>query len=101
MQLPINGLKTRRRAFNVLCPKQYVIKVRVSFVLNWVRFQILSGSLISKYCSSNPPLPLGAETDTILKTKKPLGRGDQRPLEQERSRDCDKSRTESEAYFAC
>ena len=53
--------------------------MRVSFVLNWVRFEILSNSLIPKYCSRNPPpLPLGAETDTILKTKKPLGRGDRR-----------------------
>ena len=75
----------------VLCPKQD------------------SSSLIPKYIVQvpPPPFPWEAETDTILKTEKPLGRGDQRPLEQERSPDCDKSRTESdnnkisEAYFAC
>ena len=49
------------------------------FVLNWVRFQTLSGLPIPKYWSSTSPPPerwggWGAETNTILKTEKPLGR---------------------------
>ena len=51
------------------------------FVLNWVRFQTLSGLPIPKYWSStSPPLGCrgswGAETNTILKTVKPIGRED-------------------------
>ena len=58
------------------------------FILNWVRFQTLSGSLIPKYWSSTPSPGggggggVGAETDTILKTKNPPGGGE--TLEQER-----------------
>ena len=47
----------------------------------WVRCQTLSGSLIPKYwLSTTPqtpppsPSPWEAETDTILKTEKPLGK---------------------------
>ena len=51
------------------------------FVLNWVRFQTLSGSPLPKYWSSTSPAAgvpggWGAETNTILKTVKPLGRED-------------------------
>ena len=47
------------------------------FSLNWVRFQTLSGLPIPKYWSSTfPPQGDGAETNTILKTEKPLGRED-------------------------
>ena len=47
------------------------------FVLNWIRFQTLSGLPIPKYWSSTFPLRgVGAETNTILKTEKPLGRED-------------------------
>ena len=52
------------------------------FVLNWVRFQTLSGLPIPKHWSSTSPPPGcrgaegGAETNTILKTEKPLGRED-------------------------
>ena len=63
LQLPINGLKTRRRAFD-FCPKQD--NKNDGVVLNRVcvlelfcpkesqRLKTVSGSPIPKYCSSSP-----------------------------------------------
>ena len=58
----------------------FVLCIKGFFALNLVMFQTLNNSPIPWILAEYPPPPPrggggGAETDTILKTEKPLGRG--------------------------